>query len=82
MEEIEGLLKIGTFKSVVDDDIIDGRRIFGSRFMETVNNVNSGVIHKSKLVAQRMPQQLQPRLRQGKTLVRDFYCPFQLLLRT
>lgn len=52
MEEIEGLLKRATFKLVNVHDIVEGTRIFWSRFVDTFRYDNSDVTYKRWLVPQ------------------------------
>lgn len=49
--ELEGLLKYGTFVAV-DETEAQGKRVFGSRFVEVLKKVGDRLKRKSRLVAQ------------------------------
>lgn len=50
--ERKGLIENGTSRVISRDEVADGRRIFGSRFVDTIKCTNSGAQPKSRLVAQ------------------------------
>lgn len=50
--EIKGLLQEGTFKIVKRASVPDGTRIYGTRFVDTVQSVNGVSSYKSRLISQ------------------------------
>lgn len=51
-EELQGLLKNGTFEVMSEENIPIGTRVFGSKFVDQVKQAITGVRYKSRLVAQ------------------------------
>lgn len=50
--ELDGLVKDGTFVPVPREEVPDGHRIFGSRFVDELKRVGLELIKKSRLIAQ------------------------------
>ena len=51
-DELDGLLKDGTFVPVKLSNVPESSRIFGSRFVDEIKKVGKGLRKKSRLVAQ------------------------------
>lgn len=51
-QELDGLIKNGTFIPVDKKDIPEGARVFGSRFIDEIKRAGQGQRRKSRLVAQ------------------------------
>lgn len=51
-EELEGLLRNGTFKPINTSDVPKGAKIFGSRFVDEIKKAAHGLRKKSRLVSQ------------------------------
>lgn len=51
-KELNGLLSNGTFEPTPRDQVPEGTRIFGSRFIDQLKKIEDGRIKKSRLVAQ------------------------------
>lgn len=57
-EDLEGLLRNGTFRPIDKKDIPQGARVFGSRFVDEIKKAAHGLGEKSSLVPQNVSDEV------------------------